>query len=200
MAVQRALRVKYSPVASKVAIALTLLLILNWTSCHKNTLSTKDDLLREFDQRICRNEISIDYHNCYTNLLRKERIHNDDEVICIPSLKAVEYIESLDSLAISEFWTINKGGFKADAKSTESPMYFLGYSDSYIQWLETYSNTNDGRWVTTYLSKYKQLNDIPPSMIARFDSTLVNNNMNSDNVRLIALVHHLTIAYNYCKN
>lgn len=197
MDAQKKLRRKCFLTANKLGAFAILLLISMQFSCQKDTVSLDDEVLKAFDQKICGSAPSVDYHDCYISLLEKERLVNGERVVYIPSIEARTYISTLDTTVLNQFWVKRKGSYTAERGSNPTPMYFLGYSDNYLAWIEKYEGTEEGQWISSYLQRYQQMNDISPSSIASFDSTLTRQNLNNDKVRLIALVHHFTLAYNY---
>lgn len=197
MDVQKRLRKNCFLTANKLRVFVILSLIILQFSCQKGTVSLNDEVLKAFDQKICGGAPSVNYHDCYLSLLEKERLVNGERVVYIPSIEARKYISTLDTTVLNQFWVKRKGSYTEERGSNPTPMYFLGYTDDYLVWLEKYAGTEEGKWISSYLQRYQQMNDISPSSIASFDSTLTRQNLNNDKVRLIALVHHLTLAYNY---
>lgn len=184
---------------------LIIIIALLLASCNNGDdhidigINTSDKILEKFDAQICKAKKTDDYQYCYKNWLQEKREINGKKVVCIPSLNAHEYVNALDIIHFNIYWKKSIGNYQKSRNSKKIPLTFISYSDSYLDWLTQYSITNEGKWITSYLDKYQQMKDISPSMIATFDSMLLNENLNNDKTRLVALIHHLTVSYNYCQ-
>ena len=181
---------------------LIIVIVLFLSSCHKNhndqmNIDVKNEVLKKFDYQICKDH--NDYHHCYTKWFQEEREINGKKVVCIPSLNAYKYIDTLNPVHFDLYWKKSMGHHKKSWDSNKEPQTFVNYSDTYLRWLTQYSKTDEGNWVIPYLEKYQLMRTISPSVIATFDQTLLKEDLNNNNIRLIALIHHLTLSYNYCQ-
>jgi len=175
---------------------LIILLIFVSTLYSYNHHEYFESLVSDFDKTLCDSGNADSLQNCYLLLIDPE--FNSSSVSCIPALKAREYL-SKNFTKNLKFWEKHKGYFKKDHYTEPVDKEFLAYSDEYLKWLEEYSLTNEGKWISSYVKKYPLVDDISPSMIVEFYSIIRKQNFRDYKVRGIFLVHFLTLSYNYCE-
>jgi hypothetical protein len=173
---------------------LVAAIIIIFQSCQSTQY--QEQLVFDFDKKLCKNE-GMSFKDCYLALINNND-SKDEFKICLSELDAINYVNN-ELKNNSKYWIGMKGFTKETYDTKVQDQEFVTFSKEYLDWLTDYSKRIDGKWIHKYLNKYYVTKDISPSMIIDFDNLIRNQNLDDKNVRIIFLMHYLTLSFNSCQ-